>query len=308
MAGAANGNPCIEQEAKHKQKANMVMNQVANRNASTALAGLSQLKQGLQNVQTSINTPGGDYLLRLVAGSWVYGAENIEVEDKSEWAVNPLSIMHGWIAWSDYKKKTNEVLNEVMVPCFQPLPPMTDLRDVTDMEGNKCEYSQQIAFQLQCMSGEDVGEQVRYKATSVGGMNASKELLGEIIKQLDTNDAEPCPVIALEVDSYQHKAYGKTFIPVFTIVDWIGMDDVKEPLKDEAPAEPEADVKQPETQATATRVRQRQADPAPAADGINDADRRAAIDAAMAETARTRATERQQAEPAPEPARRRRRA
>lgn len=291
------------------------MNQVANRNASTALAGLANLKQGLQNVQTSIVTVGGDYLLRLVVGSWVYGAENIEVEKGSEWALNPLSLMHGWVAWTDYKKKKNEVIAEVMVPASSPLPSITDLREVKDDEGNILTYSQQIQFQLQCMTGEDTGEQVRYKATSVGGMNASKEILGEIIKQLDADPDNPVPVIVLETDSYQHKVWGKTFVPVFDIVDWVPLDnEIKAPLQEEA-AEPEADVKGKEELAQATRQRTRQATE-PAADatvGISADDRKNAIEGAMADLAKERATDRaaqRQAaaqEPAPEQGRRRRR-
>lgn len=286
----------------------MVMNQVANRSASTALAGLANLKQGLQNVQTSIVTPGGDYLLRLVVGQWVYGQENVEVEADSEWAINPLSLMHGWVAWTDYKKKKNEILAEAMVPASSPLPAVTELREVKDDEGNICVYSQQISFQLQCMTGEDTGEQVKYKATSVGGMNASKELLGEIIKQLDTDPDNPVPVIVLSMDSYQHKVWGKTFVPVFEIVDWVPLDSaIKAPMQDE-PAEPEADVKGKEEPAQATRQRVRQA-PEAAADatvGISAEDRRAAIDGAMADVARERAQTRaaqhaQPADAAPEP-------
>lgn len=264
------------------------MNQVANRNASTALAGLSQLKQGLQNVQTSIVSVGGDYLLRLIAGgTWVYGQENIEVEPNSEWAINPLSVMHGWIAWTDYKKKKNEPKGEVMVPAFQPLPAYATLREVTDDDGNVLEYVQQISFQLQCMTGEDKGEQVLYKATSVGGMNASKELLGEIIKQLEVDDSNPVPVICLKSDSYDHKVWGKTFVPVFEIVDWVPLDDAINPPMEDEKADPEADVKEPEQQATATRTRTREA---ATSDNtvVTPEDRRAALDHAMHETTRAR--------------------
>lgn len=283
------------------------MNQVANRTAaSSALAGLTGLKQNLQNVQTSIVSVGGDYLLRMLKdGTWVYGAENIEVEPKSEWAVNPLSLVHGWVAWSDYKKKTNEVLAEVMVPASQPLPAYDTLREVKDDEGKVAEYSQQISFQLQCLTGEDKGEQVRYKATSVGGMNASKELLGAIIAQLDEDMNNPVPVLVLGSDSYNHKTYGKTYVPVFEIVDWVPLDEaIKPPMTDKE--EPDADVKAEEAPATATRTRTRTAAPVDETVAITAEDRRAAIDAALHETAQTRAATRAAAEEAPGRTRRRR--
>lgn len=287
------------------------MNQVANRTAaSSALAGLTGLKQNLQNVQTSIVSIGGDYLMRMLKdGVWVYGAENIEVEKNSEWAVNPLSVMHGWVAWTDYKKKKNEILAEVMVPCSQPLPAYDSLREVKDDQGEVCEYSQQIAFQLQCLTGEDTGEQVRYKATSLGGMNASKELLGAIVEQLDKDMENPVPVIVLGSDSYNHKTYGKTYVPVFEIVDWVPLDAAIKPPMEDPKEEPDADVKQPETQAAgASRTRVRGGGEAkPDTVGISDADRRAAIDAAMHETAQTRAGTRAAAAEEAAPGRTRRR-
>lgn len=271
------------------------MSSIVNRNAaSSALASLGQLKQGLQNVQTSIVSIGGDYLLRLIqGGTWVYGAENVEVEDGSDWAVNPLSVQHGWVAWTDYKKKKNEILAEVMVPAFQPLPPYETLREVKDENGEVCEYMQQISFQLQCLSGADEGEQVRYKATSVGGMNASKELLGEIIKQLDLDDQNPVPVLVLGSDSYNHKVWGKTFVPVFEIVDWVPLDEaIKAPMPDAPAADPDADKAQPEQQASAQRQRTRPAATAEETQAISAEDRKAAIDGALAEAAATRAASR----------------
>lgn len=293
------------------------MNAIANRSGSTAVAALAGLKKGLQNVATTIVTPGGDYLLRLLKdGLWVYGAENVEVEDDSEWAVNPLSLQHGWIAWTDYKKKKNEVLAEVMVPLTSPLPDYASLRKVQDDDGNELEYVQQISFQLQCMTGADKGEQVLYKATSVGGMNASKGLLNSIIQQLDTDENNPVPILVLGSDSYIHKTYGKTYVPEFEIVDWVPLDgDIKEPMPTEAPDD---DVKASEPAPQAERTRTRQSAPAvPAADatvGISAEDRKRAIDAQMQDLANERAAARRsqaeaaKAEPASEePARTRRR-
>lgn len=284
-------------------------NEVANR-GSNALAALSGLKKNLQNVATAIVTPGGDYLLRLVQGQWVYGAENIEVEPGSEWAINPLSLMHGWVAWTDYKKKKNEIVAEVMVPASAPLPSMAELREVKDDEGNVLSYSQQLSFQLQCLTGEDKGEQVRYKATSIGGMNATKELLNAIVNNLDEDPDNPVAVLKLEVDSYIHKIYGKTMVPVFTIVDWVPLDDgIKEPMKE--PEAPDADLKADTKPAEATRQRTRQAaDSGPAGNTtITDEDRRKALDASMEEIARTRAAARgeQEAAAGDGPARTRRR-
>lgn len=187
---------------------------------SNALAALQGLKTGLQNVQQNIVTAGGDPFLRLVKdGIWVYGQENIEVEEGSEWAVNPMSLMHGFVSWTDHPgKQANEVVGEVMVPMTSPLPLQTDLRDTG------WEWTQQLSIQLRCTSGEDKGEQTLYKTTSVGGLAAVKGLLTAIMKQLDVNPSRPVPVITLDVDSYSHKKWGKTFVPVFNVVGWVPMD------------------------------------------------------------------------------------
>lgn len=273
------------------------MNSIAT-TGSNAIAALSSLKQGLQNVATSIVSTGGDPFLRLLKdGSWVYGADNVQVEDNTAWAVNPLSLMHGWVAWSDYKKKTNEVVGEVMVPASQALPLRSSLQDVTDDEGNKCEWSQQLSLQFQCMEGEDVGTQVLYKVTSVGGMNATKALVNAISAQLETDIENPVPLVEMHCDFYMHKKYGKTYVPEFKIVDWSPLDaTIKAPMKADTP---DSDTTAAAAPAEAQRVRTRgAAAETPAAEqttAITPEDRRAAIDAAMADKATARSTARAEA-------------
>lgn len=268
------------------------MNALTNK-SSTAIAALNNLKAGLVNVASTITTAGGDPYLRLLKdGSWVYGADNVEIEEDSKWAINPLSLMHGWSAWTDYKKKANEKLGEVMVPAFQALPPRTDLRELKDEEGNTCEWNQQLSLQFQCLTGEDEGTQVQYNTTSVGGMKAVKELLNAIARQLDTDPDNPVPVVLIESDSYQHKSWGKTYFPVFEIVDWVPLDDqIKDPVgKQDTP-----DSDQQTEQAEARQVRTRETEAA--ATEITAEDRRKAMDASMAELNATCAADSGEAEP-----------
>lgn len=276
------------------------MNAITPRTASSAVAALGGLKAGLQNVATSVVTAGGDPYLRLLKdGSWVYGQENVEVEANSEWAVNPLSLMHGFVVWSDYKKKSNEILGEVMVPAAQALPARSDLRETTDDEGNKCDWNQQLSMQFQCLTGEDIGTQVLYKTTSVGGMNACKALINAIVKQLETDPENPVPVVTLESSHYNHTKYGKTYVPELTIVDWVPLDDqIKDPIKADTP---DSDTKAPQAEAQQVRTRERGASVAQQTTAISDADRKAALDGALADAVQERA------EAAPEQPRRRRR-
>lgn len=274
------------------------MNAIANR-SSSAVAALSNLKAGLTNVATSIVATGSDPYLRLLKdGSWVYGAENVEVEDKSEWAINPLSLMHGWTAWTDYKKKANEKLGEVMVPASMPLPPRAELRKVVDEDNNECDWSQQLSLQFQCLTGEDEGTQVQYNTTSVGGMNAVKALINAIMRQLEVDADNPVPVVVMKSDSYQHKVYGKTYVPQFDIIDWVPLDDqIKDPVKQADT--PDSDTQKPQAEAQQVRSRGGDAQQTHAASTaeITDADRKAALDGAMAEAVQSRAAQGGEAEP-----------
>lgn len=267
------------------------MNAIANR-AASAVASLTTLKQGLVNVQSTIKAAGGDPFLRLGRdGVWVYGAENLEVEEGSLWAINPLSIMHGWAAWTDHPgKQKNELVGELMVPMTSPLPAKSELRDVG------WEYDQQLSFILKCVSEhdkdgqayEDFGKQVLYKTTSVGGMTASKELIGKITAQLDKGTAI-VPLVSLESSSYEHQKWGKTFTPVFNIQKWVELTDdlpaelvgeAAEEAAEQAPVEPvkaDPEPAKPKRQTTPKVKAEPQAGAGTGTVAITDEDRRAAL-------------------------------
>jgi hypothetical protein len=169
------------------------------------------LEAGLQNVQSSIQggTGGMPFLRLLKAGYFVYGAENIEVEPGSEWAINPYSLMHGFACWAP-----GELLDERMVPFTQQPPNKAELPDLGQS------WDQQVAMQLACVTGEDSGTNVLYKGTSTGLRNATKELINAIISQLQVDKELIVPIVALETDSYNHKQYGQIFYPILTIKKW----------------------------------------------------------------------------------------
>lgn len=206
-------------------------NAVTQRGASsTALAGLASLKQGLANVAQTMPVSSIDPYLRLLQdGGWVYGQENIDVEPGSLWAVNPLSLRHGWACWTDYPekmKKKNEKLGERMVAMTVALPDFNDLPEFVDEKsGDEWEWKQQISFSLVCLTGEDKGVQVLYPVRSVGGMNAAQKLINDIIKQIGDNPDRPVPVVELMADHYPHKNYGKTYFPVIRVDHWVSMTD-----------------------------------------------------------------------------------
>lgn len=202
-------------------------NEVARSSPSAgALAALNTLKAGIQNVQQTIDVKGGDPFLRLIDdGSWVYGADNVEVEPGSLWAVNPLSLRHGWVAWESGKNADTSKgpKDEIMVLSTTPLPPKATLPDVATglPAGVTCDWEQQYSFSMVCLSGEDKGEQVLYKTASVGGVRAIGDLVDKLGAQLDRDGDNIVPVIELLTGSYENKRYRKTvYYPVLEVRQW----------------------------------------------------------------------------------------
>ena len=85
------------------------MNDLVKFSGGSLPADPSSLAAGLQNVGASVQSGGGVPFLKLSkSGRWMYGAEAIEVEEGSTWAINPYSIEHGFACWGD-----GELLGEV---------------------------------------------------------------------------------------------------------------------------------------------------------------------------------------------------
>ena len=210
------------------------------------------LEHGLQNVAATISGGSGGipYMRLLKSGVYAYGAENIEPEEGSQWAVNPYSLQHGFACWGD-----GELLDERMVPFSDAPPNRAELPDYGH------EWNQQIALQLQCVSGEDEGKTVLYKGTSTGFRNAAKGLIDALVARLRTDKVNFVPVIELDIDSYHHKKYGEIFVPIFDIVDWYSMDGVG--TEADADDEPAAEEAAPKKRRGTSKAAAKEAEAAP---------------------------------------------
>jgi hypothetical protein len=231
------------------------MNELAT-SANRGLASLQSLKTGLQNVTNTLPAKmGGVPILKIGKdGIWTYGADNVEVEEGSLWALNPFSLRHGyscWTRWEDYgnKKRKDEIMGETLVSLNVPLPDVNTLRkyEVEGHQGEYWNYGELLAVDLMCVSGEDEGTTVVYKPSSVSGINAMRELIDKIMTQLGVDETKPVPVVELFADSYTHKKYGKVITPDIKIRKWSPLDKldlgdeteeetVEEEVKEEAPA------------------------------------------------------------------------
>lgn len=228
--------------------------QVATKNQNTAVSALASLKQGVKNVRQAIPASSTEPILRLGRdGVWVYGQENIEVEPKSLWAINPLSIHHGFVCWTDYKEdgKKNELLGEVYAPMMDAPISVKSLQDYG------WPWKPSTTVLLKCTSGDDEGTQVIYKPSSVGGANFMQRLLDAIDKQLSKDTDAIVPVVELEHDHYPHKKWGKIYVPEFRIERWATIE-VESPAEAAAETEAEAEIEtEDEEQKTEGRTRRR---------------------------------------------------
>ena len=100
-----------------------------------AVADLSKaLKSGLADVAQV-----GTVIIKMdKTGHWVFGTDQTEVQEGSEWAVNPFSFVHGYIAWG-----TSTVLGEKMVSVTQPLPELEPAP-----EGAKKGWEMQVGIEI----------------------------------------------------------------------------------------------------------------------------------------------------------------
>ena len=181
--------------------------------AGANLPSVQSLSTALRKME-STSGPSGVVILKMDrTGHWVFGADQTEIEDGSQWAVNPFSFVHGFIAWGD-----GEVLGEKMSSVSAPLPELE-----AAPPGAKKGWETQVGMSLKCITGEDAGMEARFTTTSVGGKRAVQELAVAIATQVDKDQATPVPVVTLGNEHYQHKSYGRIYTPAFGVKEWVSL-------------------------------------------------------------------------------------
>ena len=170
---------------------------------------------------------GGVPLLRMLKqdGSWVYGKDNIEVEEGGQFAIDPSSLAQGYIAWHMMK-----VEGERMSAMGQPAVDPADLPPVQAKNG----WEAQVAFGLIAVGGEDDGTAVLWKVNTKGGIDAWNAIY-DSMKARAAAQKPYAPIVELDHTSYKHPEYGMIYKPVFNIVGWVG-DEEEVPQVEDKPA------------------------------------------------------------------------
>ena len=200
--------------------------------AGANLPAVASLSTSLLKLKSEAG-PAGMVILKMdKTGLWVFGADQTEIEEGSQWAINPFSFIHGYIAWGD-----GEVLGEKMASVSDLLPELD-----AAPPGAKKGWETQVGMSLKCISGEDTGMEARFTTTSVGGKRAVQDLAVAIAEQVGKDQTTPVPIVTLGKEHYQHKSYGKIFTPVFAVQQWVSLTAEPAPA---AVVAPEADAPAP---------------------------------------------------------------
>lgn len=227
----------------------------------TGLMSRDELAKSLNNASMSMPTVGGDkqYIKMLTkgrdAGTWVYGQQETEVESDSLWAINPMSIKHGYVAWDT--NGGGAPVQEIMLSINRVLPSKDALPELPmgtpDKTGRAdiLTYQDQRSFDAVCISGEDEGMVVEYKQSSTGAMKLFGKIINGLLTQVEKGE-EIVPVGKWGFSTYKHTKYGEIYNPEFEIVEWRTPADTSPP---EAEAPKEEPARAPRVRAAAAAVK-----------------------------------------------------
>jgi hypothetical protein len=203
-----------------------------------------KLMAGVAASRATMSTGGGGAMLMKMDrmdGHWNYGQQNELVQEGSRWIINPTLFGHGWVCWVQASqgvkgRKAGELMCS-MVEDFPAEPPLAE---------GKYPWAKQYSCVLKCMEGDDEGTEALYKGSSMGGTEAMAALIDAFKRNFAHDRTHPCPVVTLESSSYANTTYGgRTYKPIFNIVDWADMNGnlasagpaaaLEEPVEEPAP-------------------------------------------------------------------------
>lgn len=174
---------------------------------------------------------GGDFL-KFSKVEWQKGQNNEEVPMGTKLAACIEELSIGWIRWGDgkpverrfgllasgYKPETRDALGHTDQDLWE-----------TDKEGKPIDpwsFTNELP-----VADPDTGEQMTISMSSKGGIGAMGNLCKAYARERAARVGST-PIIELGRDSYIHREYGKLYVPVMTIADWIADGSVPLPAVD----------------------------------------------------------------------------
>jgi len=165
---------------------------------------------------------GSGAFLKFSKGEWLLGQNDDEIALGRKLAANMDELSIGWIRWADGKPAERRM--GLLAQGYKP--------ETRDQLG----YTDQEAWEVDQASGKpkdpwnftnelpladpETGEQMTFSASSKGGIGAIGNLCKAYGKEYRAQGGK-VPILELGRDSYKHSEYGKTYVPVLTISEWV---------------------------------------------------------------------------------------
>jgi hypothetical protein len=175
----------------------------------------SKFSASVDNMSRVSAAAGRSEFLRMdKSGDWYFGVNDTPVDPEDPIYVDPMGSVHGWQCWADTDRpdvKAAALLGSEVVPGYEPLP-------------EKPEKVPHTGREWAGMAGLSMlldGHKLAYTTTALGGLDAVAAISTAMKEQFKIDPTRMVPVINLKSDWYTHKKWGKTYVPVFDIVDWV---------------------------------------------------------------------------------------
>jgi hypothetical protein len=162
-------------------------------------------------------------LLKFSKGDYLAGENGEEIPLGTEFVADMESLSNGWVLWGPDSKPVERRVGRV-AEGFVP-PRRTDLsyvnRDEWELD-DKGEPRDPWSFESRIvLQHKETQERFTFTTSSRGGIGALGALARVYSRERKRHPGED-PIVALKVDSYDHKirSYGKIKVPVFQVVGW----------------------------------------------------------------------------------------
>lgn len=162
----------------------------------------------------------GDFL-KFSKGEWLKGQNDEEIDLGTRLAANMAELSIGWIRWADGKpaERRMGLLAHGFKPESRDQLGYTDQTEWEEGDDGKAKDPWNFTNELP-LANPETGEQMTWSASSKGGIGAMGNLCKAYGKEYRERDGL-VPIVELGRDHYKHSVYGKTYVPVVTIVDWV---------------------------------------------------------------------------------------
>lgn len=193
--------------------------------------------------------------LKFSKGEWLLGQNDDEVALGRTLAANMDELSIGWIRWADGKPAERRM--GLLAQGYKP--ESRDQLGYVDQDSWELDDEGRpkdpwnFTNELPLADPGD-GEQMTFSASSKGGIGAVGNLCKAYSREYRQQEGK-VPVIELGRDSYKHAKYGKTYVPVLKIVEWIDNGSVPLPAVDGGDEDAPSGEKPATTKAAGSKTR-----------------------------------------------------